>query len=157
MYTLKIRRKNMNIIDNSKSRTFDKLAVGDVFTVNNYTGYYMRIAIHMDSNDRIVNAISLEYGSSFCFSNETMIKKVDATLVIGTVPVVTNQVVTKEKSETKEENEIEKLKKMTLEEIAKCCHNTEHTPCKNCPIYPECTNTVDVIETFENLHTLFNK
>lgn len=156
MYTLKIRRKNMRIIDSSKNRTFDKLAVGDVFTVNNCTGYYMRITNHMNSNDQLVNAISLEYGNSFYFLGDTVIKKVDATLVIGTVPVIENQTVTKEENKTEEENETEKLKKMTLAEIAECCHGKINEPCKDCPIYSECIDN-DVPETFENLHTLFNK
>lgn len=146
----------MRIIDNSKSRTFDKLAIGDVFTVNNYTGYYMRITNHMDSNDQLVKAISLEYSNSFYFLSDTIVKKVDATLVIGAVPVIENQTVTKEENKTEEENETEKLKKMTLEEIVERCHNSKDTPCKTCPIYPECVDD-DVFNTFDNLYTLFNK
>lgn len=146
----------MKIIDSSKSRTFDKLAVGDVFTVNNCTGYYMRITNHMDSNDRLVNAVSLEYGNSFYFLGDTIVKKNDATLVIGAIPVIENQVIIKEENETEEESEAEKLKKMTLAEIAKCCYSRKGMSCVECPIYPEC-NDNDVPKTFENLLTLFNK
>lgn len=146
----------MKIIDSSKSRTFDKLAVGDVFTVNNCTGYYMRITNHMDSNDRLVNAVSLEYGNSFYFLGDTIVKKIDATLVIGAVPVIENQVITKEENETKEESEAEKLKKMTLAEIAEHCHNRIDISCVGCPIYSKCYDN-DVPLTFDNLYILFNE
>lgn len=146
----------MKIFDNSENCTFDELAVGDVFTINNSTWYYIRILNYTNSNGYTVNAINLEYGSGYYFPSETIIKKVDATLVIGTVPIVTNQVITKEENETKEESETEKLKKMTLEEIVERCHNSKDTPCKTCPIYPECVDD-DVFNTFDNLYTLFNK
>lgn len=153
---IKDKEKNMKVIDNSKSRTFDELVVGDVFTVNNGVGYYMRIANHTNPYDYPINAINLEYGTTSHFSDGIIVKKIDATLVIGTVPVVENQVNTKEESETKEENETEKLKKMTLAEIAEHCYNRKNKSCVDCPIYSECDD-YDVPKTFENLYTILNK
>ena len=97
----------MKIIDNSKNCTLDKLAIGDVFALNDGAGCYMRIANHIDSNDYMVNAINLEYGNDAYFPSGTIVKKIDATLVIGTVPVIENQVVAEKKNETEEESEIE--------------------------------------------------
>lgn len=147
----------MKIIDSSKNRTFDKLAVGDVFTVNNCTGYYMRITNHMDSNDRLVNAVSLEYGNSFYFLGDTIVKKIDATLVIGAVPVIENQVVAKEENETKEESEAERLKKTTLAEIVEYCYSAQGKSCKGCPIYNYCSDVAIVTTFVNNLYTLFNE
>lgn len=147
----------MKIIDNSKKCTFSELAVGDVFAFNNNIGYYMRIGNHTNHNGYHVNAINLEYGTDFDCSSESIVKKVDATLVIGTVPVVENLIVTEEENETKEESEIEKLKKTTLAEIAEYCRGAQNKPCQGCPIYKYCIDT-DIVKTFaENLYDYFNK
>lgn len=146
----------MKVIDNSENYTFNKLAVGDVFTVNNNTWHYIYIGNYTNFDDYSVNAISLEYGIGVYIPNETIVKKVDATLVIGAVPVVENQVITKEENETKEESETEKLKKMTLVEMAEHCYSRKNKACADCPIYSECDD-YDVPKTFENLYAILNE
>lgn len=147
----------MKIIDNSNP-TFGNLIIGDVFTPNDSLEYYMRINNHTNSANRAVNAINLEYGYDAYFLDESIVKKIDATLVIGVTfcNKKLNTYITEEESETKEESKIEKLKKMTLVEMAEHCYSRKNKACANCPIYSECDD-YDVPKTFENLYAILNE